>query len=264
MRSGILLAMLLGAPGWVAAQSAPPEPARVAGAGAAAQGTKVQLRVPSVMTPGVGSQGDAAALAAYRSQQLTVEIDDVDGRPSGGRLGALLPPTVHALTYVGTPRVRIDLEDFLTIVERKDLVRLQKHWRSNRYAVVGAGSAAAGIGIILIALSRTAVVGATNCTERDPVGNCIESNLLARPAVAATQWSGVGLTVAGLVMSISAAVLPRRLVSVEKLNDLASGYNRRLRERLGLPPEFSYRKPSFTIAPRFASKGAGLDAVLVF
>lgn len=264
MRSGVMLAMLCLAPGWVAAEPAPPANGSPPPPDPAVLGTRVQLRVSSGAAPGVGPQDWSAAVAAYQRQRLTVEIDDVDGRPRGGRLGALLPPSVHALTYQGNPRVRLELEDFLSIVDRRDLVQLQRRWRSNRYAVVGVGSAAAGLGIILVALSRTAIVGATNCTERDAFGNCIERDLLSRPAVAATQWGGVGLTVAGLLMSITAAVLPRRLVSVERLNDLASGYNRRLRERLGLPEEFSQRKPSFTIAPRFAAKGAGLDAILVF
>lgn len=259
MQSGVLLAMMLLGPGWAAAEQARPTNGGTPPPGPATLSTPVQLRV----TSGAGPQ-DPAALAAYRNQQLTVEVEEVDGRPRGGRLGALLPPTVHALTYRGTPRVRLELEEFLSIVDRKDLVNLQTRWRRNRYAVVGVGSATAGLGIILVALSRTAIVGATTCTQRDATGNCIESDILARPAVAATQWGGVGLTVAGLVMSITAAALPRRLVSVEKLNDLATGYNRRLRERLGLPAQSSHYKPSFTIAPRFAAKGAGLDAILIF
>jgi hypothetical protein len=283
MGCGALWALLVAAPGRVVADPAPPENGSAQSAppgGGGAWPLPKGKPAPTVSAPPGGGggwplpQGKPAptvraaapdwseAVAAYRRQQLIVEIEDVDGRPRGGKLGALIPPTVHARTFQGTPRVPLELEEFLSIVDRKDLVRLQRRWRQNRYVVAGVGSVTAATGIVLIALARTVFLRG-DCV-RDSFGNCIESDVLSRPGVAAAQWSGVGLTISGLLLSISSALLPRRLVSVERLNDLAVGYNRRLRERLGLPEEFSHRGPSFGLVPRVSTQGAGIDVVLVF
>jgi hypothetical protein len=169
--------------------------------------------------------------------------------------------------FQGPGRASLDHESFYRIVGRKDYAETRRRRNNARIGLLAAGVPALLVGTGLWLGDIGDAYSHQFCLEQDMSGKCLKSEARINWGVTG---AGLGLFVFGLVATIAGGSMDRNPTTDEENWRMAGEHDRKLRQRLGLPPIDDPDLPSeakrvpLSIAPHVSPTGGGLTATVRF
>ena len=166
--------------------------------------------------------------------------------------------------FQGAGRAALDHEAFYRVVGRNDYADFHRRRSRARTALLAPGVVALLVGTGMALGDIGDAYANKFCLQQDSTGTCLKSEARINWAVSGT---GIGLFVLGLAATIAGGTLDRYPTTDEQNWRMAGEHDRKLRERLGLPPvedpdlPAEARRPTpvpVSVVPQVSPTGGGL------